>query len=84
MLSGYFDSRRERFFRLFERALARITDRLIAVSAEVRDDLVGYGIAPAGKFDVVRYGFDLDARTAITPGARERAREEIGAGPDAS
>jgi glycosyltransferase involved in cell wall biosynthesis len=83
VLRGYFDSRRERFFRLVERALAHITDRLIAVSAEVRDDLVGYRIAPAGKFDVVRYGFDLDGRTATTPGARERARAEIGAGPDA-
>ena len=49
VLSGYFDSRRERVFRLVERGLAHITDRLIAVSDEVRDDLVGYGVAPAGE-----------------------------------
>ena len=83
VLSGYFDSRRERVFRLVERALARMTDRLIAVSEEVRDDLVSYGVAPPAKFAVVQYGFDLDARTAAAPGARERARAEIGAGPEA-
>jgi glycosyltransferase involved in cell wall biosynthesis len=83
VLSGYFDSRRERVFRLVERALARITDRLIAVSDEVRDDLVSYGVAASSKFEVVQYGFDLDARTTAAPGARERARAEIGAGPDA-
>jgi len=83
VLSGYFDSRRERVFRLVERGLAHVTDRLIAVSEEVRDDLVSYGVAPAAKFAVVQYGFDLDARTAAAPGARRRARDEIGVGPDA-
>jgi glycosyltransferase involved in cell wall biosynthesis len=83
VLSGYFDSRRERVFRLVERGLAHLTDRLIAVSDEVRDDLVAYGIAPRSKFEVVQYGFDLDARTAAAPDARARARAEIGAGADA-
>ena len=44
-----------------ERFLARRTDVLIAVSDEVRDDLVGLGVAPARAFEVVRLGLDLSA-----------------------
>jgi glycosyltransferase involved in cell wall biosynthesis len=62
VLTGYFSTRRERIYRAIERALAAVTDRLIAVSEEVRDDLVSLGVAPASKFAVVPYGFDLDGR----------------------
>ncbi len=63
VLTGYFDARRERFFQLLERALAHVTDRIVAVSDQVRDDLIRLRIAPAAKVTVVQYGFDLDART---------------------
>ena len=79
VLSGYFGPNRQQVFRLVERGLAHLTDRLIAVSDEVRNDLVGYHVAPFEKFDVVRYGFNLDARTFATSEQRTRAREEIGA-----
>jgi glycosyltransferase involved in cell wall biosynthesis len=58
VLSGYFSPRRERIFRLAERALAYVTDMLIAVSNEVRDDLVELRVAPREKFVVIPYGFD--------------------------
>jgi glycosyltransferase involved in cell wall biosynthesis len=58
VLRGYFGRRRERAFTLAERALAR-TSALVAVSPEVRDDLVALGVAPADRFTVVRYGFDF-------------------------
>lgn len=78
VLSGYFDSRRERAYRLVERALAHATDTLIAVSDEVRDDLVSYGVAPREKFAVVPYGFDLDARIGeAADRARTRARHGL-------
>jgi glycosyltransferase involved in cell wall biosynthesis len=75
VLSGYFGSRRERAYRLVERALAHVTDTLIAVSEEVRDELVSFGVAPREKFAVVPYGFDLDARVG-EPGDRDRIRAE--------
>src|SRR4051794_4368793 len=60
-LTGYFSSRTARMYTRIERFLARRTDVLIAVSDEVRDDLVGLGVAPRDQFEVVRLGLDLAA-----------------------
>ena len=78
VLSGYFDPRRERAFRLLERMLAWSTDALVAVSDEVRDDLVRLHIAEARKFAVIPYGFDLDARVDGSAETRKRIRERAG------
>ena len=78
VLSGYFPPSRERTYRVAERALAHVTDRLIAVSDEVRDDLVRFRIAPREKFAVVPYGFDLDVRVRTDAATRARKREEVG------
>lgn len=61
VLRGYFGARRERAFALAERLLARTSSMLVAVSPEVRDDLVALGVAPADRFAVVRYGFEFPA-----------------------
>ena len=82
VLSGYFSRRWERVFRRIERLLAHATGALVAVSDEVRDDLVGFGVAPAERFTVVPYGFDLpewgaadEARArSCPPRARARGR----------
>ena len=83
VLSGYFSPSKERAFRLVERALAHATDRLIAVSDEVRDDLVRFHVAPPSKIAVVPYGFDLDARVRGDAQTRERKRAELGLPDDA-
>jgi glycosyltransferase involved in cell wall biosynthesis len=62
VLRGYFDPMRTAFYREVERSLARVTTRLVAVSPEVRDELVQLGVAPAAKFSVIRLGIDLDSR----------------------
>jgi glycosyltransferase involved in cell wall biosynthesis len=84
-LSRYFSPRTARMYARIERFLARRTACLIAVSEEVRDDLVALGVAPRERFEVIRLGFDLspfvpDASTR----ARERARvrEELGIAED--
>lgn len=85
-LTGYFSARTARVYRAIERFLARRTDRLIAVSREVRDELVTLGVAAQSKFDVVPLGFDLSPFT-VNGDARARARAqlraELGIAPDA-
>jgi glycosyltransferase involved in cell wall biosynthesis len=62
VLKGYFDPARTAFFRRVEQTLARTSDALVAVSPEVRDELVGLGVAPREKFAVIRLGIPLEER----------------------
>jgi glycosyltransferase involved in cell wall biosynthesis len=62
VLKGYFGPRRTAFFRQVERTLARLSDVLVAVSPEVRDELVALGVAPREKFAVIRLGIPLEER----------------------
>jgi len=80
VLRGYFDPKRTAAFRVIERSLARKTDRLIAVSPEVRDDLVDEGIAPPEKFEVIRLGLDLERRATPDPAQSAELRARLGAG----
>lgn len=74
-LTGYFSSRSSRLFGSIERVLARHTDVLIAVSAEVRDDLVRLDVAPSAQFVVLPVGFDL--APFIDDYDRPRRREAV-------
>jgi glycosyltransferase involved in cell wall biosynthesis len=76
VLEGYFSPAKSRAFTRIERVLARRTDALVAVSDEVRDDLVRLGVAPPGKFTVIPLGFDLSP-FAATPAERAAARAEV-------
>lgn len=79
-LTGYFSPRVAGFYRGVERQLARRTDRLIAISQEIRDDLVELGVAPAMRFAVVPLGFELapfQLSGAARAQARARVREEL-------
>lgn len=77
VLRGYFTPGRARAFREIEQVLARSSDALIAVSPQVRDDLVELGVAPKSKIAVIRLGLDLEHRVASAPGAREAVRAEL-------
>jgi glycosyltransferase involved in cell wall biosynthesis len=83
-LTGYFGPRTETVYRAIERILARFTDRLIAVSDEVRDELVAMGIAEDSKFEVVPLGFDLQQFDCPERNeVRRRFRRELGIPADA-
>jgi glycosyltransferase involved in cell wall biosynthesis len=85
-LSRYFSPRTAATYRAIERWLARRTDKLIAVSEEVRDDLVALGVAPRDRFEVIPLGFDLSPflldgeRRAVQ---RQAVRAELGIPPAA-
>jgi glycosyltransferase involved in cell wall biosynthesis len=82
VLRGYFDPLRTAGFRLLERWLARASTALVAVSPEVRDDLVALGVAPAEKFVVVRLGIELEERVAAERDGRLESRRLMGIAPE--
>jgi glycosyltransferase involved in cell wall biosynthesis len=81
VLRGYFGALGSGVFLLIERFLARTSDVLVAVSPEVRDELVRIGVAPAAKFAVIRLGIELEPRVAADED-RAEIRRRLGIGPD--
>ena len=77
VLEGYFSKPVERAFVAAERRLARSTDRLIAVSPQIRDQLLDLGIGTASQYEVVPLGLDLAPFLAVD-GASGRLRGAIG------
>ena len=80
---GYFSPWRSRALVLIERALARISDRVLTVSESVEHDLVvRYRIAAAPKITVVPLGLDLSWVDEI-PAHTGKVRAELGIVPSA-
>jgi glycosyltransferase involved in cell wall biosynthesis len=75
-LTGYFPPRTAEAYRRIERWLAGRTDALIAVSDEVRDELVRLGVADADRFEVIPLGFDL-AAFGVDRAERARRRQML-------
>jgi glycosyltransferase involved in cell wall biosynthesis len=84
VLEGYFSPAKTRLFIGIERQLARVSDRIVAISPQIRDDLInGYRIGHRDRFRVIPLGFDLSTLVALDDAARHRARAELGIPPDA-
>jgi glycosyltransferase involved in cell wall biosynthesis len=86
VLTGYFSSPVSVAFIAIERFLARHTTRLIAVSEEIRADLVRLRVAPPEQILVVPLGFDFsrfDATAEERRKRREALRGELGIPLDA-
>lgn len=82
VLRCYFGPLKSRMFRYLERALARVSDRLIGVSSATVDELVELGVASRSKFVVVPLGLELEAFLALDLEPDPGFRRELGAGPD--
>ena len=78
---GYYGGLRTTLLREMERGLARLTDRLIAVSHEIKHELVELGIAPPEQIAVVPLGVELD--TFLSSGRRGELHAELGLSGDA-
>jgi len=59
ILHSYYSPAKTRILRRMERGLGVLTDRIIAVSEQVKRDLVDYRVAGAEKINVIPLGFDL-------------------------
>jgi glycosyltransferase involved in cell wall biosynthesis len=86
VLTGYFSRPVSVAFTLIERILARFTTCLIAVSEEVRADLIRLGVAPPDRIVVLPLGFDFsrfDVPDDERRMRRDAFRRGLGIPPDA-
>lgn len=60
VLHGYFSRAKSQLFIRIERFLARFTDRIIAVSASVKQELIDLKIAPEKKIKIIPLGLELE------------------------
>jgi glycosyltransferase involved in cell wall biosynthesis len=82
VLEGYFGAAKARLYLELERALARVSDRLIGVSQATVDDLVRLGVAPRERFTVLPLGLDLDPLAELDVASKPAARRELGLGAE--
>jgi glycosyltransferase involved in cell wall biosynthesis len=83
VLEGYFSPARTRVFLGVERALARVTDCLVAISPEIRSELLeGQRIGHADQYRVIPLGLELGGFSSIDHRARLAARERLGIAAD--
>ena len=79
VLEGYFSPLMTRIFIGFERMLARVSDRIVAISPAIERELRDqFRIGVAGQYAVVPLGFDLSPFAAIDDASRVRARQDLG------
>lgn len=79
VLDGYFDPLRARLFLELERALARISDRVVAISSGQRAEIERLGIARGAKVVEIPLGFDL---APFLDPPRGILRRELGLGSE--
>ncbi len=74
VLDGYFSPTKTRLFLGDERAVARITDRIVAISPRIKTRVARRSTASAGadQYRVIPLGFDLAGLAAIDDDARAR------------
>jgi glycosyltransferase involved in cell wall biosynthesis len=81
VLEGYFGPVKARLYLELERALGRVSDRLLGVSQATVDDLVRLGVAPRERFRVMPLGLDLQPLTEVDEALRASSRNELGIDP---
>lgn len=79
VLEGYFGRVASNAFRVTERGLARLSDRLIGVSEATVDDLVRLNVAPRDSFCVIPVGLDLARFASASSACGADFRREISA-----
>lgn len=82
VLHSYYSFLKTWLLRRMEQALASLSDRLIAVSEQVRQDLIEYGVAPESKITVIPLGLELEQFLQLE-GVRGELRRELGIAQDA-
>jgi glycosyltransferase involved in cell wall biosynthesis len=74
---GYFGPTRTRVFLTIERALARLSHRIVVVGEGQRDEIAAFGVAPRAKLMPIRLGLEL-GRFLQAEQLRGQLRAELG------
>ena len=78
VLDGYFSKFATTVFIAIERELALVSDRIIAISPAIRQELLNtYRIGRDSQYRVVPLGFDLKPFAAVDDAARAAARRDL-------
>ncbi|MBP0015951.1 MAG: glycosyltransferase family 4 protein [Cyanobacteria bacterium SBLK] len=56
---GYFSPAKTQFFIALEKFCGLLSDRIITISALLKQEIAAYGVAPLDKIEIVPLGFDL-------------------------
>jgi glycosyltransferase involved in cell wall biosynthesis len=80
VLEGYFGRVKALLFRLLERAMAKVSDRLVGVSQATVNDLIRLGVAPPDDFAVIPVGLNLEAFVEESSAERSQFRTLVGCG----
>jgi len=84
VLEGYFGGVQTAIFIALERALARISDAIVAISPAIRGELLEqYRIGRPEQYRVIPLGFDLAPFATLDREARSRARQTLEIAEDA-
>jgi glycosyltransferase involved in cell wall biosynthesis len=78
VLRGYFGPAKTRLFVEIERALARISTRIVTLGEIQRCDILGFGIGTPEKVVSIPLGFELGPFLALPAGGRAALRTELG------
>jgi glycosyltransferase involved in cell wall biosynthesis len=74
---SYFGRAKTTLFLQIERALARVTDRIVAVGEDQRRELAAYGVAPPAKIVPIPLGLELE-EMLDAEGERGKLKAELG------
>lgn len=84
VLEGYFSPVKSSLFLRIERALADVTDRIVAISPRIRTELLDeLHIGEPSQYTIVPLGFDLDGFARIDAAARAESRRQLALPADA-
>ncbi len=84
VLEGYFGAAKTNVFLRTERALAHVTDRIVAISPRVKGELVDeLRIGDPSQYAVIPLGFNLDGLARVDAAARATARAALQLPPNA-
>lgn len=79
---GYFSPAKTRVFLLLERFCARLSSRIITISARLRDEIAGFGVASPERIAIIPLGFELEPFASQRRGGGD-FRRSLGLGSDA-